>query len=343
MSLKSIVKRGVFSAVPLRIRRYYRGEATILMYHRLTDFKPREGEFCPNLPLAVSVDNFEDQLKFLAENYNCLAMDDFYHSFLERRVPENAVLITFDDGYRDNLELMLPLLEKYRIPATIFLTISSVEQQRLMWWYEVEGRIKVANELQFFRQGIDYKFPLASIHEKHLAYNKLNSMIKGSTPKERLEILKILAEEMPEMAASEAKPLTWEEVKKLSSSPLITVGAHTETHQNLSLCSDAELEKEISQAKTFLEDKIGKTLKYFSYPFGNRAHATQREFKAVEAAGFNLACTTRLGHVHKEHLTALTALPRMPIGYGDSMHSFKWKLDGAYATIFQKGRRVIVE
>ena len=91
------------------------------MYHRVSCLD-RDSQL-----LAVTPENFESQIKYLSENYILLSLNDLKEALSRKVIPNKSVAITFDDGYLDNLTHALPLLEKYQIPATIFVSSGFVD------------------------------------------------------------------------------------------------------------------------------------------------------------------------------------------------------------------------
>ena len=98
----------------------------ILGYHKVS---PDEHPFFEPLPPDI----FEKQMQFLKSCYRVMSLQELVDRSARGEVPERAVAITFDDGYRDNFELAFPILQKYQIPATIFLTTAFIDRQDILW------------------------------------------------------------------------------------------------------------------------------------------------------------------------------------------------------------------
>ena len=103
----------------------------ILMYHRVS---PEENFFQnPNYSLNVTPEIFEDHIKFLCKNYEIASIDDT----LQLKSKNKKIVITFDDGYKDNIKYALPILEKYNAKATIYITTRFIENETWTWWYDL--------------------------------------------------------------------------------------------------------------------------------------------------------------------------------------------------------------
>ena len=117
-----------FSHAKRQIRNMLAPTARILLYHRVA-----EAGRDPHL-LCVSPDNFRAQIKFLKENYKIIPLVKLVHDIRAGKVQRNSIVITFDDGYADNLYNALPVLEEYNAPATVFLVASYIDSNRPFYW-----------------------------------------------------------------------------------------------------------------------------------------------------------------------------------------------------------------
>src|SRR5262245_59544386 len=112
-------------AFPFIIRRISRN-IQILVYHRVND------ERDPFFP-AISTADFRKQMQYLAENCNCCPLAEAVERLKKNDVPENTVVITFDDGYKDNYTNAFPVLQRFSIPATIFLATKAIGSAHTLW------------------------------------------------------------------------------------------------------------------------------------------------------------------------------------------------------------------
>ena len=112
-------------------RRALVARAMILVYHRVTplDFDPEW--------LAVTPDRFAEQMDVLRRHYHVLSLSELHACLQKGNVPRKAVAVTFDDGYADNLLSARPVLERYDVPATFFVTTGKLDQTSEFWWDEL--------------------------------------------------------------------------------------------------------------------------------------------------------------------------------------------------------------
>ncbi len=183
-----------------------------------------------------------------------------------------AVVITFDDGYRDNLSAAKPALERHGFPATVFIVSGYVDSSRDFWWDEL---------LQLWQDS-----ELRELRDYRAVWSDLRSL-------PHLERQAALDELWERHASRRPDPvtdiLTSEDIVALADGGLVEVGAHTVTHPRLAgLPRDDQLE-EIRSSKQLLEQLIGRRVESFSYPYGEYDRAS---VASVRAAGFPSACAT---------------------------------------------------
>ncbi len=121
---------------PNAIFQFWRGNALVLLYHRVLLNEESEKYFNPNSYIHISSRNFDSHISELSSKYKVISIDQLSQHIAQKR-EDFAVAITFDDGYKDNLTYALPILEKYGVPATIYVTTRFPEGDTWMWWYEL--------------------------------------------------------------------------------------------------------------------------------------------------------------------------------------------------------------
>jgi peptidoglycan/xylan/chitin deacetylase (PgdA/CDA1 family) len=317
------------SSLTAPLRRVWAGLGTCLMYHRLCtdDFIP-EGRFWPNRELVVREGEFDRQMAYLARNHNCLSLPDAVRLLRSGRLPKRSVIVTFDDGYLDNLTLALPILKAHGVPATIYITTGMVENTTTPWWYELEQIIRRQDHLEFEWNGRPRSEKIIDSRRKRDCYERINRMMKSMNPADQRRLLERLSNDAGRRLQGGWEVLDRGQVRHLAKEPLITIGAHTHRHPVLSSLPPGQLRVELQGSRRLLEEWTGTPVTHLAYPFGGRQQAGSREFHAAEELGFESATTTRLGHLHAFHARRLFTLPRIAIGHDDTMTRFRWKLSG---------------
>ena len=256
--------------VPQHERRWRRpsapSEPVILCYHRVAT-----PEHDP-LGLCVSPANFADQLAALQRTRTIVPLT----VIAEGRAPANAVAITFDDGYVDNLRAALPALETAQAPATVFIATGHTASGAAFWWDELvelfsepggSGRLTVRCS------GQDRAWQPRSTATRDAARAHLHAWLQPVDPSdisEALRAIRIWAGHDADAAApgNDSRPMTAAELRELTGSGLVTLGAHTRSHISLRFADDARLADELAGAATDLTAISGVAPTVLAYPFG---------------------------------------------------------------------------
>lgn len=276
----------------------FRGKASILCYHRVLPDKAFALEFGPNQSLIVPVSGFEKQMIILQKYYDVVSMDEMIHH-IQSTNTDYKVAITFDDGYKDNLLHALPVLEKYNMPATIYITTRFPEGNTWMWWYEVWDKLNCTNKLK-----VKYSNKLIE-YDLHLKKNKLVCFqnIRKLILSLNNESQNILLENITSSSVRNDYQdlcLTWEEIKLLDQHPLITIGSHSHTHPNLKILTDDEIKSEMRFSKLLLEDILQHKIDHFAYPYGTLNEADDRVYDLAFNSEYLSAVTTRKDRLYKQ-------------------------------------------
>ncbi|NLF24074.1 MAG: polysaccharide deacetylase family protein, partial [Deltaproteobacteria bacterium] len=217
-TIRSALKTALLKPPFNLIFKHTAGLGTILMYHRISA-KPA-AQFHPNNFLEVDTATFEKQLCFLKEHCLCLPLGEIVDRLSRGTLPPGTAAITFDDGYRDNLELALPLLSKYQLPATIYATTNFLDGSASPWWHELEHILEHLPALEFTQHNQTFRFELTTPSEKIRAFEKIGSLIKSLRLAEREGLMRNIRNFCSLNFDSSALMLSWPELERLSRSPL---------------------------------------------------------------------------------------------------------------------------
>ena len=293
----------------------------ILNYHRIT---PDNNTGKPNDELAVSAKRFKEQLIFLKKYYNFVSLNNLLN-FKKKNKP--SISLTFDDGYKDNLTNALPILNELNIPATIYIITKFYQNDFIVWWMELQDYIwNNSEEIKFTYNKRNYYFSIKNDLEKRKCFFKLRIMIKKLDKAAQVKFLETVTKNNVRKNFKD-EFLTKDELKILSSHPLITIGAHSHNHLSLKNLNKDECIKEINQSKKILEELTNQKINHFSYPYGTKDDAGIREFHIVEELGFSSAVTTTVGTISKKKLFNL---PRIHINHKANKKILELKLSYLY-------------
>jgi len=225
------------------------------------------------------------------------------------------VCLTFDDGYRDNLTLALPILRKHRAPATIFTPSGAPDRTLDVWFLRLEKAVMWNDELRPDIPGVPSVLATSTPCQKFDAYRRLSDHVHQDITQNKRHILQLLP---PERISDEALAaeyfLSWSELRELADDPLATIGGHTVNHPVLCDLDEREALREIVTGRNRLSAELDRPIDVFSYPYGGRVEIGRREIRLARQAGFDLAVTTSYDQVRSRHAESLFKLPRMTLG-----------------------------
>jgi peptidoglycan/xylan/chitin deacetylase (PgdA/CDA1 family) len=324
-TLEQFLKKSLYiiAGLPLlhQVGNLWRGRACVLCYHRVLPEEEFEANKNPNSNLIMPTSKFAEQMSYLAENYEVVFMDDLV-GHLKGDSKEFVVVVTFDDGYKDNLTHALPILEQYNIPATIYITTRFPEGDTWMWWNEIWDYLENNDTLGV--NDVPEGLTISTLRQKIKCFNKLFDWILNLSYEKQKKYVETLTKSVARKQYSNLC-LNWEEIKILDQHPLVTIGAHTNSHPNLKKLTEQEAFAEMSHSKNLLEEKLKHSIEHFAYPFGTHNEADVREFELASRCGFRTAVTTRPESLKSP---ALNAIPRLGVPSYLNLRGFIGKLSG---------------
>jgi len=275
----------------------------ILMYHRVADLARDPWG------LAVHPERFAEQLDVLVRQWTPLPLDDFVVRLWAGTLPADAVAVTFDDGYVDNLHHARPALAAAGVPATLFLASSMVGSPHGFWWDEL-AHLVLGREAPMVTHinlaGFVFDLCLGprepSDHdpawrawdtprtERERAYIAIWERLKALAPEAQAGAMAAMRTALGNTGASEAdRAMTEDEVRAITVGGLVKLGGHTARHPALPTLSAAEQRGEIRSGKQAVEKLAAGGISGFAYPYGATCEQSRI---AVADCGFDWACTT---------------------------------------------------
>lgn len=278
--------------------------------------------------LAVDPSHFEQHLDVLRRTRAPLSLEEFVRRLERGSLPANAVAVTFDDGYLDNLINAKPRLASAGVPATVFLPTGYLGRPEEYWWDELARLILLEDGPDAITCTIggnslavklDSSQPIPAIETWRIqqsasngrgsAYLKIWSALRHLSEAEQATAMVSLRSEFSCARKDPSnRPMTTSEVRQLVEDRLVTIGAHTVTHPSLPALDRNVRERELIESKRACELLTDKPILAFAYPFGDRNSDVQQQ---VEAAGFAHAVAVIPTHVTPG--SDRFALPRIPV------------------------------
>lgn len=208
-----------------------------------------------------------------------------------------VVYLSFDDGWQSNLNL-IPFIDKYQTPITIFVSVDPLLPGNFWWEYALADGIETRDKMKMMSHE-NFVSSLESLKKKY-------SLGRSA--------------------------LTKQELVKIASHPLVSIQSHTMSHPILTNCDDEILSYELNSSKAYLENLIDREVNAFSYPNGNFSN---REIEAVKKAGYKMAFTTLSIPIQIKH-TNLYRIPRMAMNTYGGYYENLSKILGIWQSVLKK-------
>lgn len=293
-TIKKLIKLSLsyllyYSGSVLILKLFRRETPRILAYHSINNItlKPLEME--------QNILSFEQQIRYLKDNYKILSLSEF----LEFRnnggkYPRNSILITLDDGYRDNYTNMYPVLRKYDVPAAIFLIVNPLETKAPLFFDVLRFAVIKTSRLILDLGDLGLsKYLLDKENEQTLfiAIREITEYSKQLDEDSKAQLIEIiytrLGLDVNEIKCAQTY-LSWDEVNEMSKNG-IEFGSHTMAHPRLTSLSFGKCKEELVQSKKVIEERIGRKIRTLAYPFGGSKDYNEAVERAAYEAGYECA------------------------------------------------------
>ena len=298
----------------------------ILMYHGIVK---EMSSLAHRSDITMSV--FEEQLKYLKrKKYKFITLTDWLDIFEhKKKLKNNYIILTFDDGFKDVIEYAYPLMKKLSVKGCFYIVSEITGNNKLIWtdYLDVFIRSLVNSKLNFEFKGQNVDYPLLTEHNilraindikdklRNISYNERNYYLsKFNTPNNVKHFQSIPKEYLI---------VNWEDLKKLDKN-ILEIGSHTKTHPNLdTLKTEEDFKEELKESKVEIEGYIGYRIKHLSYPAGAY---NEEVINYVKRYGYLTGVTVEPGFNSLK--TNLYRLKRVKID--NELVIFKYKISGLY-------------
>ena len=309
------------------IERLLPAHLTVLCYHRITDrSSPEFYGYPPNA--SATPENFATQLDYLKRNYSVIKLESLVEwARGSASLPHRPLLITFDDGYRDNLTQAIPALEAKGLSAVFFIATKFVGGMSAFPWDYA------ANAISNSTRSGTVALPLIGMTDLDInrmaTTRRFVGMLQNLTGYESENVLNALSKvlDVPPLGkAPDGLHLTWDDLRTMSKNGH-AISAHTVSHPNLGIIPPEQAKFEIKQSRAAIEKKLGVSVISFAYPYGREKHYTPDAESELARQGFSFAFSSRGGFGFVNEIrTRPFAMRRVMIGYRDIGDKFIAKI-----------------
>jgi glycosyltransferase involved in cell wall biosynthesis/peptidoglycan/xylan/chitin deacetylase (PgdA/CDA1 family) len=305
----------------------------VLCYHGVLNHPPG---FRHALSTNVLTSEFESQVKFIAKTFHLPTADEFC-AIIEGRekLPPGSAVVTFDDGYRNNVFNAAPILRAHNVPAIFNVSTGFIGSRQLMWFDEMfllvlrwpERKIPLPN-------GGVAQLPAADNPERESFATAIQEFCKRVDTDHCLSYLDTLRTDglsMELMHREEMyEPMTWNDVRELHQMGF-EIGSHTVTHAILSRVRKSQLEYELRASKAQIESEVGCECRIIAYPNGTVRDARADVWKAAIAAGYRIGFTLQRGLARTSESMTIN---RINLPGGEPSTLFEARAAGVYAVLY---------
>ena len=323
---------GAYPGLPVGIQTRKTPSALLFVYHRIAE------EVCDPWGLCVTPKRFDEHLRILKKFTRVIPLRQLTAFLADGDASETSAVITFDDGYADNLYSACPLLARHELPATLFVVSNYIGEQIEFWWDELErlllqpGTLPDSFELDIQGSVLRAALGETKIYSKdsYLSNHTWRAWETPPTPRhalyyslwKHLRPLPVADREraldklrgwagMDARGRESRRVFSTSELSAVSKAGLIEIGCHTMSHPQLSLLPVATQRDEVRGCKQSLEALVGNAMTSFAYPYGGSEDFTAETADVVRQSGFSVACSTLGGGVNLN--SDVFRLPRIPV------------------------------
>ncbi len=324
-SAKQVIKTTIIkSQVPRVLSRFTGRRVAILRYHSVQP-EPELFQHSIGGGIIHSAAAFDRQMRFVAENFHLVTLQEV-DSFLrgEGKVPVRAVAVTFDDGFRDNYEIAAPILQRWKVPATFYVTVGLADSGAAPWFSRLRFAFNMTG-CKSWRDTLAKRcWPLTEKPAKREAFLSASERCAVLPTEQRDAFLDDIEQDLEVRLPADLRlMMTWEEVRALHRAGH-TIGSHTMQHPNLAHIDRSRAFEELRQSKEILEKQIKSPVDHFCYPAPIlNPHWNAETMAMTREVGYRTAATS-VGGVLRAGDDPL-CLRRLAVP--SEFTEFRWKLE----------------
>lgn len=285
-------------------------------YHRIGDASG--SLFDPHL-FSATAEDFDRQVAFLKQNFDVIGLNDLEQALRQPR--GQLVMLTFDDGYRDNFSLAFPILKSHGVSATFFIATGFIDRPHVPVWDELTWMLRMTSETTV---PANEWLPTA-VYLAERPFRRLLAVYKSLGIELTEPYLDFLADALgtgrcPDSLASD-QWMTWDMLHEMQAGGM-TFGGHTVNHPILANATADQQDWEVGECQRRLVDELGGPINAFSYPNGKRGDFNEFTRAALRSHGYRWAFSYSGGHCRPGHEDRFD-LPRTAVETDVNLSKFR--------------------
>jgi peptidoglycan/xylan/chitin deacetylase (PgdA/CDA1 family) len=299
--MRDWTKKTILASKALRFAGNFRSPgAAILMYHSVLPDPSQQSDSLGGI--VHSEVAFRAQMEMLARDYRPLSLDDALKNLRNGgNFPRRSVVVTFDDGYADNREVAMPILNQVGVPATFYVTVDCIENWRPPWPSRLRFAFRKTSAALWAdpqaKSSTRKLWTLSSPDSREAAFlAACDSCCQLSGAVQEEFILRVEQELKACLSDQQSSVMmTYDQLGELTRHGHI-VGSHTMTHPNMAYLKEEDAQRELADSKQRLESQLGAPIKHFSYPCPALSpHWSEATVEQSRALGYETGVTTNSG------------------------------------------------
>jgi peptidoglycan/xylan/chitin deacetylase (PgdA/CDA1 family) len=326
--MRDWAKKTILASGALRLAGDFHGpSAAILMYHSVLPDPAAQADSLGGIIHSETA--FRAQMELLARDYCPVGLDHAVKHLRDGEgMPKRSVIVTFDDGYADNHEVAMPILNHFAVPATFYVTVDCVEKKRLPWPSRLRFAFRTTKRASW-TDPLARTWSLTPPHHGDEAFLAACDQCCGLSGTAQEEFIRRVEQELQACLPGQSGSLmmSYEQLRELAGHGH-TVGSHTMTHPNMAQLKEDDAYRELAESKQRLESQLGAPVQHFSYPCPALSpHWSERTVQQSRVLGYNTAVTTNSGLTrHGDNLLCLKRLRPTK-----TVEGLRWNLESAFA------------
>lgn len=298
----------------------YNGNISVLMFHRV--LPDNENIKIPGI--EINYTPFKNLILSLKNKYEFVSEDE-----LTDKSNKKKLFLTFDDGYKDNYDLVFPLLERLNVPFTIFVTTEMIEENLFLWWYALNDLLNSKNKISLTSEIKNFEKKTKNTQRKIL-----NNLLRKMKPNEQIDFFKLNFDlDLKEYKSINSKfSMNFSQIREISNSKYGSIGGHTKSHLRLKNLNYENSLIEIESNKLFIESIVGKKITCFAYPYGSTNDFSSKEIEILKNIGYKFGFSSIEGNYFINKNNYL--IPRITInGNPKSLQNIDFRISGFYTFV----------
>lgn len=307
---------------------YTKHKRAILLFHRIS--LSRDPLWDPIDPVL-----FARTLKFVAKKFHIISLNEMLFSNVKSTTKPLAAL-TFDDGYRDFIDHAIPILDKEKVKASMFVVSDCIDKKLPTWTYIVDFLFNHSKKMEWKNYDLselpeEYKKTKWNSREERIQYcRKFKQYLKWISSIKRDSMIDSLVVNFDDIQLPDNMMMTWDEIRQVNNAGF-QIGSHSVTHPTLATIADEQLiEYELKHSAIRIREKTGIESDIFSYPIGSYDDRVKR---LTKEAGYKAALAVNK-KMYDQNLHDLFEIPRIEL-YSESWLKTRMRIDGIESFIIQ--------